>query len=81
MIIAKKVSTLPVVDSNHCLQAVVCRGDLKKNKKFNLASKDKNNSLLCGAAIGTRPADKDRAALLIEAGVDVIIIDSSNGTS
>jgi IMP dehydrogenase len=42
-----------------------------------MASKDENKQLLVGAAIGTRSSDRERAKALIEAGADVIVIDSS----
>ncbi len=53
------------------------RLDLKKSRDFPHASKDANNQLLVAAAIGTRPGDKDRGTALIEAGADLIVIDSS----
>ncbi|KAK8166660.1 inosine-5'-monophosphate dehydrogenase IMD2 [Phyllosticta citrichinensis] len=73
---------LPIVDDNGNLLSLVSRSDLMKNQNFPLASKlPESKQLIAAAAIGTRPEDKIRLEKLVEAGLDIAILDSSQGNS
>ena len=77
-----KKGKLPIVDSEGRLNSLLSRSDLLKTQSYPLASKRPDSKqLYAAAAIGTRPADRDRLAHLVEAGLDIVVLDSSQGNS
>ncbi|CAE7198098.1 impdh [Symbiodinium sp. CCMP2592] len=77
-----KKGKLPIITQSGLLVAMVSRTDIKKNVEFPNATKEAvNKGLLVAAAIGTRPNDKERVRALVAAGVDAVVIDSSQGDS
>ena len=74
-----KIEKLPLIDENGILSGLITIKDLKKRKEFPNSFKDKYGRLGVGAAIGV--GQYDRAEALIEAGVDVLVLDSAHGHS
>jgi IMP dehydrogenase len=76
-----KKGKLPIVDDQGRMLSLMSRSDLLKNREFPMSSKDKNKQLMVGAAISTRDESKERLAALVDAGINVVIIDSAQGNS
>jgi IMP dehydrogenase len=75
-----KLNTLPIIDKDQRLQYFVFRKDYDEHKENPNELLDSNKKLLVGAGINTRDY-KERVPLLVEAGADVLCIDSSDGFS
>ncbi len=74
-----KIEKLPLIDENGILSGLITIKDLKKRKEFPNSYKDKYGRLGVGAAIGV--GQINRAQALIDAGVDVLVLDSAHGHS
>jgi IMP dehydrogenase len=74
-----KIEKLPIVDEQGKLKGLITIKDILKKEKFPNANKDEYGRLRVGAAIGVGQIDRARA--LVDAGVDVIVLDSAHGHS
>jgi IMP dehydrogenase len=76
-----RIEKLLVVDDDYRLIGLMTVKDIEKAQRFPYACKDAHGRLRAGAAVGTGPAGLERAEALIEAGVDVLVIDTAHGHS
>ena len=76
-----KVEKLLVVDRDYRLKGLITVKDIQKAVKYPNACKDALGRLRCGAAIGTAKDALERAAALVHAGVDVLVVDTAHGHS
>ncbi|MCB1197385.1 MAG: IMP dehydrogenase [Deltaproteobacteria bacterium] len=76
-----RIEKLLIVDDTNKLKGLITIRDIKKNIEFPDACKDAHGRLLVGAAVGSGQTHIERAANLIEAGVDVLVVDTAHGHS
>ena len=74
-----RIEKLPLVDDNNVLKGLITIKDIEKAVKYPNSARDERGRLLCGAAIGATADVLERVAALIEAGVDVVTLDSAHG--
>jgi IMP dehydrogenase/GMP reductase len=76
-----RIEKLLVVDDQENLKGLITIKDIEKVKQYPLAAKDSSGRLLVGAAIGVGADMPDRTEALVQAGVDVLVLDSAHGHS
>jgi IMP dehydrogenase len=82
LMFTNKVGKLPVVNEDMELVALICRGDVKRSREYPLASRDATRQLLCAAAVAANDQDDWlRCQALIEAGADIICLDTDDGVT
>jgi IMP dehydrogenase len=74
-----KIEKLPLVDSSGRLTGLITVKDYVKSDRYPLATKDSAGRLMVGAAVGVGEDSYTRALALVEAGVDVVIVDTAHG--
>ncbi|CAI8858432.1 IMP dehydrogenase [Methylocaldum szegediense] len=76
-----RIEKVLVVNNEFQLRGLITVKDIQKAKDYPQACKDEQERLRVGAAVGTGPGTEDRVAALVEAGVDVIVVDTAHGHS
>jgi IMP dehydrogenase len=74
-----RIEKLPLVDKKGCLKGLLTVKDIQKERDYPNSALDGRGRLLCGAALGVGADLERRAGLLVDAGVDVIAIDTAHG--
>lgn len=76
-----RVEKLPIVDDDFNLKGLITIKDIEKQMKYPNSAKDKHGRLLCGAAVGITANVLERVKALVDAQVDVVVLDSAHGHS
>ena len=76
-----KIEKLPIVDDQFHLKGLITIKDIEKAQVYPNSARDEQGRLMVGAAIGVTPDVLDRVAALVEAGADVLCLDSAHGHS
>ncbi|MBW2494074.1 MAG: IMP dehydrogenase, partial [Deltaproteobacteria bacterium] len=76
-----RIEKLLVVDDQGVLCGLITIKDIEKSERFPFASKDSLGRLMCGAAVGVDEHRLERTQALVDAGVDVIVVDTAHGHS
>lgn len=76
-----KIEKLPIVDENGMLKGLITIKDIEKAIKYPNSAKDANGRLLAGAAVGVAKDTMDRVAVLLDAKIDIIAVDTAHGHS
>lgn len=76
-----KVEKLPIVDENFMLKGLITIKDIEKAIQYPRSSKDPNGRLLAAAAVGVTHDTMERVLALVQAGVDVVVVDTAHGHS
>jgi IMP dehydrogenase len=76
-----RIEKLPIVDSDGSLKGLITVKDIQKRVDFPLATKDEQGRLRVGAAVGVGPDAFERAGALVDAEVDVLVVDTAHGHS
>lgn len=76
-----KIEKLPLVDGENNLRGLITIKDIEKAIEFPNSAKDKNGRLLAGAAVGVTANMMERVQALVEAKVDIVVLDTAHGHS
>ena len=76
-----KIEKLPIVDDEGYLKGLITIKDIEKSVQYPNSARDNNGRLLCAAAIGVTGDMLERAAALVEAQADALVLDSAHGHS
>jgi IMP dehydrogenase len=76
-----RIEKLPLVDEHDILRGLITVKDIQKKRDYPYAATDEGGRLLAGAAVGVGADLEERVSALVEAGVDVVVVDTAHGHS